>query len=44
MIRGDKRLPPGTPASADGLATRLLALAILALCVALAGWVAALGG
>ena len=39
MLRGDKRLPPGTPASADGWAARLLALLLAALCAAGAGWV-----
>ena len=29
MLTGDKLLPPGTPAAADGLATRVLALALL---------------
>lgn len=34
MLRGDKPLPPGTPASADGWRQRVLALALAALC----GW------
>jgi len=34
MIRGDKALPPGTPASRDDLGTRLVALALLAACAA----------
>jgi cytochrome b len=34
MIAGDKALPPGTPASEDGLRQRLLALALLGLCAA----------
>jgi hypothetical protein len=29
MVNGDKPLPAGTPASADGLPQRLLALALL---------------
>ncbi|MCY7314410.1 MAG: cytochrome b/b6 domain-containing protein [Rubrivivax sp.] len=44
MIVGDKPLPAGTPASADGMQQRLLALLLLALCAALAVWVAGLGG
>ena len=43
MLSGDKALPPGTPASTDNLWTRLLALLLLAACVAGAGWVFALG-
>lgn len=43
MWRGDKWLPPGTPASADGWAQRVLALLLVALCAGLAAWVAALG-
>lgn len=42
MITGDKALPADTPASADTLATRLRALALLAACLALAAWVASL--
>lgn len=34
MVSGDKFLPATVPASRDGAATRLLALALLALCVA----------
>jgi cytochrome b len=34
MLAGDKLLPPGTPASADGWRQRLLALALAAVC----GW------
>lgn len=37
MLRGDKALPAGTPASADGARQRALALALLALC-ALGVW------
>ena len=36
MISGDKDLPEGTPASRDGWGTRLLALALFALCAGLA--------
>jgi len=43
MLRGDKLLPEGTPASADGLAHRGLALLLLAACAALAVWVARQG-
>ena len=44
MLSGDKPLPPATPASADGLAPRLLALAVGAACIALAIWIARLSG
>ena len=44
MIHGDKPLPPDVPAAADGVATRLLALALAAACGAVAVWVARLGG
>jgi cytochrome b len=44
MLHGDKSLPAGTPASADTLATRLLALALLLACAAFAFWVGTLGG
>ena len=44
MIVGDKPLPAGTPASADGLAQRLLALVLAAACGALVAWVVRLGG
>jgi cytochrome b len=43
MLVGDKSLPAGTPASADHGFSRLLALVLLALCVAGAGWVASFG-
>lgn len=43
MITGDKALPADTPASADGGRQRLRALVVLALCVALTGWVWKLG-
>jgi len=42
MIHGDKPLPAGTPASADGGARRLEALAVLAVALALAWWVGSL--
>jgi len=44
MLSGDKLLPAQTPASADGLGTRLLALAIAAACAAGVVWVVRLGG
>jgi cytochrome b len=44
MWLGDKLLPPGTPASADGLAQRLLALALVAGCAGLVTWLVRLGG
>ena len=43
MLHGDKPLPPDTPASRDGWPQRLLALALFAACLALMGWVQALG-
>jgi len=43
MIDGDKALPPGTPASADGLPQRLLALVLAAAAGGLAWWVSRLG-
>ena len=43
MVLGDKPLPAGTPASADGLAQRLLALVLIGLCGAGAFWVYGLG-
>jgi cytochrome b len=44
MVRGDKLLPPGTPASADGAAHRAWALVLAALCAGLAFWVARQAG
>ncbi len=43
MLHGDKLLPPGTPASADGLAQRGLALALALAAGLLAWWVSRLG-
>jgi cytochrome b len=43
MIDGDKALPAGTPASADGLAQRTLALVLAAAAGGLAWWLARLG-
>ncbi len=43
MIVGDKPLPAGTPASADGTPQRLLALLLAAACGAVAAWVLSLG-
>ena len=44
MVGGDKPLPPGTPASADGPRARALALALLLGCAAGVAWVVSLGG
>ena len=44
MLKGDKQLPAGTPASADGLRQRGLAAALLLLCVGGAWWVSAQAG
>ena len=44
MLSGDKLLPAGTPASADGLPQRLLAALLFAACGAVAAWVLSLGG
>jgi cytochrome b len=43
MLGGDKPLPPGTPASQDGLGPRLLALGVAAAATGLAVWVMSLG-
>ena len=42
MLIGDKALPISTPASADGLPQRLLALVLVLVCGAGAAWVASL--
>ena len=44
MLRGDKLLPRGTPARADGAVQRARALVLVALCAALAWWVARQAG
>ena len=44
MVWGDKDLPRGTPASADGWKQRLLALLLLVVSWAFAGWVWSRGG
>ncbi len=44
MVLGDKELPAGTPASADTWRHRLLALALLVVSWAFAGWVWSRGG
>lgn len=44
MITGDKPLPPDVPAAADSVASRGLALAVWAACVAVAVWIARQGG
>jgi len=43
MIRGDRPLPEGTPASADGVGQRVAALVVLSTTAALAWWVGSLG-
>lgn len=44
MLRGDKQLPAGVPASTDSLATRALAVLLLAACAAGVTWLVQLGG
>jgi cytochrome b len=44
MVGGDKALPADTPASADGLPQRLLALVLVTACAAAVTWVVRLGG
>ncbi len=44
MWHGDKPLPPGTPASADGVAQRVLAAVLIALALGVSWWIAELGG
>jgi cytochrome b len=44
MVRGDKLLAPGVPASLDGAAQRLLAAAIVIACGAGVAWLVSLGG
>jgi hypothetical protein len=44
MLLGDKRLPAGVPAAADGWAARGLALLVLSLCGAGVAWLVSLGG
>jgi len=43
MVVGDKPLPAGTPASADGWPQRLLGLVLLAVCAGAVTWVVGLG-
>ena len=43
MLGGDKPLPAGTPASADGLVQRVLALVLALLAAGLVAWVVRLG-
>jgi cytochrome b len=43
MLGGDKLLPPGTPASADGAVQRVWALVLVALCAGLVFWVVSQG-
>lgn len=44
MLKGDKLLPPGTPASADNVATRAVAVVVAAFAAAVVAWVVSLGG
>ncbi|CAG1014185.1 hypothetical protein BURC_00631 [Burkholderiaceae bacterium] len=44
MLIGDKLLPTGVRAAADGWATRGLALLVLSLCAAAVAWLISLGG
>jgi cytochrome b len=44
MWHGDKHLPPGTPASADGVPQRVLAAVLIALALSISWWIAQLGG
>jgi cytochrome b len=44
MIRGDKPLAAGVPASVDTIGTRMLALALVALCAGGVAWLVSLGG
>lgn len=44
MLLGDKRLPAGVPAAADGWAVRGLAALVLSLCGAGVAWLVSLGG
>lgn len=44
MLTGDKALPAGVPAAADGLGTRAFAALLLALCAAGVAWLVGLGG
>ncbi len=44
MLGGDKALPSDTPASRDDAKSRLLAVAVMALCVTFTAWVVKLGG
>jgi len=43
MLHGDKQLPSGVPAAVDTLATRALAMLLMAACAALVWWVVSLG-
>jgi cytochrome b len=43
MISGDKHLPAGTPAAVDNGASRLFALVLLLMCVAVVRWLVSLG-
>lgn len=43
MLNGDKPVPGGAPASADGAGTRALAAVLLAACASAVAWLASLG-
>lgn len=44
MLSGDKLLPPGTPAAADGPAAHATALLLAGLVAAVVGYIVSLGG
>lgn len=44
MIAGDKELPTPAPSSRDDLASRVVALAVVAACAGLVAWIVNLGG
>jgi cytochrome b len=44
MWHGDKHLPPGTPASADGVTQRIMAAVLIAIALGVSWWIARLGG
>jgi cytochrome b len=44
MWHGDKLLRPGTPASADGVAQRVVAAVLIALALGISWWIGRLGG
>lgn len=44
MVHGDKLLPASTPASRDGSGSRILALAVLGICIGMVRWIVSVGG